>query len=227
MAQTSIIETVKQDIFNADDGVITTSTSRAVKKTKIEPTDEFIKVSKYLSLIFTYNNIPLNLVPICMMIAEEMEFKTNIVYLLKAKKEKFAEMLEISLDRVNKLIQECEKYNIIRRTSRGVYEVNSYLFSTGSIIETRALQAHFDLEKDVFIAKGIQTSTVTGETVKKAVFNKKDKQIEGQQRFNIEQNNELSYQGQPHIPKSKNNFNNFPQNTYDFEELEKQLLNLD
>lgn len=179
MAQTSIVETTT-DIFNPDDGEIRTSTKRAVKKSKIEPTDEFIKVSKYLSLIFTYNNIPLKLVPISMMIAEEMEFKTNVVYLLKPCKERFAEMLDISLDRVNKLIQDCEKYNIIRRQNRGIYEVNSFLFSTGSIVETRELQAHFDIQNDVFLAQGIQKNLITGTTVKKAVANKKDKQIPGQ-----------------------------------------------
>ena len=188
MAQTSIVETITTDIFNPDDGEVRASTKRAVKKSKIEPTDEFIKVSRYLSLIFTYNNIPLKLVPISMMIAEEMEFKTNIVYLLKPIKERFAMMLDISLDRVNKLIQECEKYNIIRRQDRGIYEVNSFLFSTGSIVETRELQAHFDIQNDTFIAKGIQTNLITGTTVKKAVANKRDKQIDGQLSMSFDKN---------------------------------------
>ena len=64
MGQTSIIETITEDVFNSEDGVVTSSTKRAVKKSKIEPTDEFIKVSKYLNTIFAYNNIPLKLVPI-------------------------------------------------------------------------------------------------------------------------------------------------------------------
>ncbi len=217
MAQTSIIETTVEDVFNPDDGVITSSTKRAVKKTKIEPTDEFIKVSKYLNVIFAYNNIPLNLVPISLLIAQEMEFRTNKIYLLIDRKKEFAQMLDISLDRVNKLIQECEKYNIIRRQARGIYEVNSFLFSTGSIVETRELQAHFDFENDVFIAKGVQKNLITGTTVKKAVANKKDKQIEGQMSLF-----DLPDKG-PNKP-NKNKFNQFEQNTYDFEELEKKLL---
>lgn len=180
MAQTSIIETSVEDVFNPDDGVVTSSTKRTVKKSNLEPTDEFIKVSKYLNVIFAYHNIPLNLVPISLLIAQEMEFKTNKIYLLKDRKEEFAKMLDISLDRTNKLIQECEKYDIIRRQSRGVYEVNSFLYSTGSIVETRELQAHFDFTKDVVVAKGEQKSLITGLTVRKAVANKKDKQIEGQ-----------------------------------------------
>lgn len=214
MGQTTIIETTTTDMFNSDDGVITASTKRAVKKTKIEVTDEFIKVSKYLNVIFAYNNIPLKLVPISLLIAQEMEFKTNKIYLLKERKEEFAKMLDMSLVRVNSLIGECEKYNIIRRTSRGVYEVNSYLFSTGSMIETRELQAHFDFDNDTYLAQGVQTNKIDGKTVRKAVYNKKDRQIEGQ----------LSLFDKPKVTEKSNKFNNFPQNQYskeDFAEMEK------
>ena len=218
MGQTSIIETTT-DVFNQDDGVITTSTKRAVKKSKIEPTDEFIKVSKYLNVIFAYNNIPLKLVPISLLIAQEMEFKTNKIYLLKDRKEEFANMLDMSLVRVNALIGECEKYNIIRRQSRGVYEVNSFLFSTGSIVETRELQAHFDFNNDVFIAKGVQKNLITGTTVKKAVANKKDKQINGQMNLDdwMKDKKEIS---------KKNNlkFHNYEQSDIDYSKLENELL---
>ena len=53
MGQTSIIETTVEDVFNADDGVVIASTKRAVKKTKLELTDQFVKVSKYLNVIFS------------------------------------------------------------------------------------------------------------------------------------------------------------------------------
>lgn len=220
MPQTSIIETTVEDVFSGDDGLILSSTRRAVKKSKLEPTDEFVKVSKYLNVIFAYNNIPLTLVPISLLIAQEMEFKTNKIYLLIDRKKEFAKMLNISLDRTNKLIQECEKHNIIRRQSRGVYEVNSFLFSTGSIIETRELQAHFDFDNDAFVAKGIQTNTITGLTVRKAVANKKTKQVPGQ--ISMFDDSETIAPAKP--KKSKNNFNNFPQNNYDFNELEQKLL---
>lgn len=179
MAQTTILEETF-DNFNSDDGVISQSTKRTVKKSSIQPTDEFIKVSKYLNTIFAYNNVPLNLVPISLLIAQEMEFKTNKIYLLKPVKEEFAEMLDVSLDRVNKLIKECQRYNIIKPLARGVYEVNSFLFSTGSIVETRNLQAHFDFENNTFLAQAEQKNLITGKVVRKAVMNKKNKQIKGQ-----------------------------------------------
>ena len=179
MPQTTILEE-SYDNFNSDDGTIKQSTRHTIKKSAIQPTDEFVKVSRYLNTIFAYNNVPLNLVPISLLIAQEMEFKTNIIYLLKPRKEEFAKMLDISLDRVNKLIKECQKYNIIRSIARGTYEVNSYLFSTGSIVETRKLQAHFDFDKNAFIAQAEQKNLITGKIVRKAVMNKKEKQIPGQ-----------------------------------------------
>jgi phosphopantetheine adenylyltransferase len=175
MGQTTILEE-NFDHFNSDTGEINRQVKHTIKKNNIEPTDEFIKVSKYLNTIFAYNNIPLNLVPISLLIAQEMEFKTNKIYLLKPIKEEFAQMLDISLDRVNKLIKECQKYNIIRPLARGIYEVNSYLYSTGSIVETRQLQAHFDFDNDTFITTAEQTNYITGKVVKKAVMNKKTKQ---------------------------------------------------
>lgn len=192
MPQTTILEEYIDD-FNSSDGVITQKTRRIIRKSRIEPTDEFIKVSKYLNTIFAYKNIPLTLVPISLLIAQEMEFKTNRIYLLKPLKEDFSHMLGISLDRVNKLIKECQKYDIIRPIARGIYEVNSYLYSTGSVVETRNLQAHFDFDNDAFMTQAEQKNLITGTVVKKAVMNKKEKtkQIPGQMTLfdNLEENN--------------------------------------
>lgn len=183
MAQTTVIEEYVSE-FNQGDGEIVRSRKRSVKKGKLEPTDEFIKVSKYLNTIFSYCNIPLSLVPISLLFAQEMEFKTNRIFLYKPVKEEIANMLDISVDRVNKLIKECERYKIISRTARGIYEVNSYLFSTGSLVETRNLQAHFDFDNDAFYTAGEQTNLIDGSTVRKAVMNRnekrKQKQIPGQ-----------------------------------------------
>lgn len=192
MAQTTILEEYFDD-FNSDDGVITQKTRRIMRKSSIEPTDEFIKVSKYLNTIFAYKNIPLRLVPISLLLAQEMEFKTNRIYLLKPLKEDFAHMLDISLDRVNNLLKECQNYDIIRPIARGIYEVNSYLYSTGSVVETRNLQAHFDFDNDTFMTQAEQKNLITKAVVKKAVMNKKEKvkQIPGQISLfdNLEENN--------------------------------------
>ena len=161
------------DTWNPETGEITERRTRQVKTSKVAPTDEFIKVSKYLNTIFAYYNIPLSLVPISLLLAQYMEFKTNRIILLKDRKQEFAEMLDCSLVRVNTLIQECKKYDIIRPISRSTYEVNSFLFSTGNIADTRRLQAHFDFDTDSIAATAVQTNRITGQTVRKAVYNSK------------------------------------------------------
>jgi hypothetical protein len=89
-------------------------------------------------------------------------------------------MLDLSLERVNKLIQECQKYDIIRPRSRGCYEVNSYLYSTGDMVETRGLQAHFDFDTNTMATRADQKNLITGVTVRKAVASRKEKQLPGQ-----------------------------------------------
>lgn len=165
------------DDFHFDDDIITQKTHPLTGKSRTEPTDELTRASKYLNTIFAYRNIPLTLVPISLLMAQEMEFKTNRIYLLKPVKEEFAHMLDISLDRVNKLIKECRKYDIIKPIARGIYEVNSYLYSTGSAVETRSLQAHFDFIHDTFITQAEQKNLITGSVVQKAVINKKEKNM--------------------------------------------------
>lgn len=207
--------------LNSDD-------NKAVKKVQIEPTDEFIKVSRYLNVIFAYHNIPLTLVPFCLLLAQKMSFKTNLVYLLKSDKEELAEMLGVTEDRVKKMMRECVKYNIIHAVSRGKYEVNAYLFSTGSLVETRELQAHFDFQNEKFVVLADQKDLITGETVRKAVINRKDKQIEGQQSLfqpeylGVDQKQEQA-QRQKRKSQKKQQFNDFQQHNYDFDEIEKQL----
>lgn len=183
MGQTTILdETI--DTFDSDTGEITRSTKRRVKKSYTEPTDEFIKVSKYLNTIFAYNNIPLNLVGISLLLAQRMEFKTNIVYLLKSDKKEMAEMLGISEERVKTLLSDCKKYDILRPTDcRGKFAVNAYLFSTGSAVETRNLQAYFDFDNNVYGVCADHKNLITGETVRKSVTNKRNSQIEGQMSF--------------------------------------------
>jgi len=179
---TILVENIEQ--FNSDTGEITNQTRHRIQKSKVEPTDEFIKVSKYLNTIFAYNNIPLTLVPISLLFAQRMEFKTNILYLLKSDKEEIAKMLGVGSDRIKTLISDCKKYDIIRPTNtRGKFEVNSFLFSTGSIAETRKLQAHFDFDNDAYCVHAEQKNLITGDTIRKAVMNKKDKQIPGQMSF--------------------------------------------
>lgn len=183
MGQTAILDETT-DTFNSDTGEITHSIKHRVQKTKIKPTDEFIKVSKYLNLIYAYNGIPLNMVPISLLFAQRMHFKTNVLYLLKQDKEELAEMLGVSVDMVKKKIADAHRYDIIRSTGqRGKFVVNSFLFSTGSMVETRNLQAQFDFDSDSYAVRADQKNLITGEVVRKTVTDREKNQIPGQMTF--------------------------------------------
>lgn len=172
----SILLDEQEDVFDESTGVIHRRTQKVVRKEKPKETDEFIKVSRYLTTIFAYQNIPLKLVPISLCLAQRMEFRTNLIHLLKADKEEIAEMLDCSLERVRTLVKECKKYDIIRPRSRGFYEVNSFLYSTGNLAETRALQANMDFEAGTLTTTAVTTSLITGETVRRSVTDAKIRQ---------------------------------------------------
>lgn len=190
MPQTTILEHT-EDSFNCFTGEVTEVKKHVIRRTKIEPTDEFVKVSRYLHTIFAYHAIPLNLVGISLCIAQRMEFKTNKVYLLKSDKIEIGEMLGLGkrykkngkpdTNTVDKLIRDLKKYDIVRPTdTRGVYEVNGYLFSSGSLVDTRNIQAHFDFERNIVTTQADMKHRITGETVRKSVSNKRLSQIPGQ-----------------------------------------------
>lgn len=189
MANSTTILTEQSDTFNPETGEITSTKKYRVSKNKLQPTDEFIKVSKYINVIFAYNDIPLNLVPISLLLAQRMQFKTNIVYLLKSDKEEIAKMLDCSYERVRTLILDLKKYDIIRPTeTRGKFMVNAFLFSTGDIVETRNLQAKFDFENDKYVTQADHKNLITGETVRKTVISKNKNVIPGQMSLNLEKN---------------------------------------
>lgn len=188
---TILIEEVES--FDSETGEITNKRNYQVKYDKLQPTDEFVKVSKYLNVIFAYNNIPLSLVPISLLLAQRMQFKTNIVYLLKSDKEEIAQMLDCSFDRVKHLIVDLKKHDIIRPTgTRGIFEVNAFLFSTGNFTDTRQLQAKFDFDSDTYKAHAEQCHLITGETVRKTITSRRRDELPGQMSLPLEK--EMDYE---------------------------------
>lgn len=175
-------ERITEQVNN--DGTIETSNMVTKQSRGIEPQEEYIKVSRYLNTIFAYHNIPLSLVPISLLIAQRMGFKDNVVILLKSQKQEIATMLDTSVARVEQLISKLRKHDIIRPTNdRGIYVVNWFLFSTGSNSEIRMQQAKFDFEANKITVINESKNKITGETVRKAVYNFdpiKNKQIPGQ-----------------------------------------------
>ena len=178
-----------QNVIDTETGELKelTHSSYKIFKSKLQKKDQYIKVSKYLNVIFAFFKIPLNLVPFSLLVAQYMDFKTNTVYLLKDTKIEMMQMLGMTLKKrkkdgvetevystssIDRLIKQCVDYNILKRTNtKGRYEVNSYLFSTGTLAETKELQAHFDFNNDTALTYIEQSNKMTGETIEKAILN--------------------------------------------------------
>lgn len=208
-----------------------------LKESGIRPTDEFVKMSRYLNTIFAYYNIPTQLLGISLIFAQRMEFKTNILLLFKQDKLEIGDALglkrrfrkngQADTNTVDKLISECKKYDIIRPTqTKGKFVVNAFLFSTGDKVETRKLQAEFDFEADKVVTGGEQHNRITGKTIRKAVANRRDRQIEGQQSlFDAQYLGQVEPAKEPKRKRrKKNQFNDFPEQNYDFDSIEKSIL---
>lgn len=187
--KTAIIEDIV-DEWDGITGEVTHQRVSKVLKSELDVTDQFVKVSKYLDTIFAFKQIPLNLVPISQVLACRMAFRTNIVDLFKEDKEEIAQILGVSVKRVEALINNLKKYDILRATpTRGKFAVNPFLYSMGNMVETRDLQALFDFDNNYCITYADMEHKITGEEVKRCVANKKNgnrlphNQIPGQMSF--------------------------------------------
>ena len=90
-----------------------------------------------------------------------------------------AENMGVSIKRLDQVIAELKKYDILRKLQNGVYSVNPYIVARGSWTDIRKLQMHFDFMNGEMIAVADVKDTITGQEVQKAIKNTKG-QIPGQ-----------------------------------------------
>lgn len=184
---TYIIEEYEE--YDEHTGEIKKNKRYSVHKQNLGATDKFVKMSKYICDIFRYNEIPYSLLPLTLLIAQKMDFKTNTINLHKRAKLELSRYLgfkekyrtkknpytkevivtgQQDTNSIDKLIRELVKYDILQRTEiRGVYEMNSYLFSNGTVGQTRKLQEFYDCHDR-------SKKPINHETVKAAI----DKMVE-------------------------------------------------
>ena len=178
----TVLMVEQEDCFSPVTGEIHETRRKSVRFQKMEPDDEFFKVSRYLLTIFAYQGIPLYLVSISLILAQKMEFKTNLVTLYKDDKQEIADMLGCSLERVRSLLKDCKKYDIIRPRARGKYEVNSFLYSTGDFATTKDLQVQLDIEAGTLSTSGMMENLITGDVVRKCVTDRKPRLKNGHEQ---------------------------------------------
>lgn len=197
-----------------------TTEIRSIINKKIPNEPDYIKVYKYVNTLFAFKGIKQSLTPFIIEISNHMTYakEGQIVNLNRTTKAMIAENLNVSVKRVNQVITELRSYDILRRIQNGVYSVNPYIVARGSWADVRKLQTHFDFMTGEMTTIANVKDTISGQEIRKAITNSKN-HIPGQISM-FDNNEELL----PKSPKSRNSFNNFPQNGFIDSNLEEKLL---
>lgn len=150
---------------------------------KIENEHDYIKVYTYVSSLFAFKGINQALTPYIIEIANHMTYARDgqIVTLNRPVKDIIAENLGVSTKRLDQVISELRKCDILRKIQNGVYSVNPYICARGQWTDIKKLQSTFDYVTGEMTTVTEHVDHITGTDVKKIISNTKDrKQIPGQ-----------------------------------------------
>lgn len=201
-----------------------TTEIRSIINKKVSNEPDYIKIYKYVNTLFAYKGIKQSLTPFIIEISYHMTYANEgqIVNLNRVTKKIIADNLGVTIKRVDQVISELKKYDILRKIQNGVYSVNPYIVSRGGWGDVKKLQAHFDFATGQMAIEADVSDKITGYEIKKIITNSQTPFIH--QIAASDNEEEKSSDLKTYVPDSKNVFNRFPQNKYDFAELEKQLL---
>lgn len=198
-----------------------TTEIRSIINKKIPNEPDYIKIYRYVNTLFAFKGIKTSLTPFIIEISNHMTYakEGQIVNLNKVTKGMICENLGVSIKRLDQVIKELKEYDILRKIQNGVYSVNPYIVARGSWADIHKLQTHYDFMTGDMTTIANVKDAITGQEIRKAITNKKG-QIPGQ--LSMFDDNEVVAPPKQQI--SSNKFNNFPQNSYNFAELEEKLL---
>lgn len=196
---------------------------RSIINRKIPNEPDYTKIYRYVNTLFAFKGIKLSLTPAIIEISNYMTYAKDgqIVNLNKVTKEMICNNLGITMKRLEQIIKELKENDILRKIQNGVYSVNPYIVARGSWSDIRRLQTQYDFMTGEMTTIANVKDSITGQDIKKAISNSKG-QVPGQMSLFDEYPQE-----QPELPQkpaSNNKFNDFPQNSYNFAELEEKLL---
>lgn len=175
----AVYQTIEESI-NGETGEFkrnTKFTSRRIGN-GLENEEEYIRVYKYLNVLFAYENIPLALVPA---VIEISKYMTNadtgqLVTMHSLMREQICNTLGISISRLNKIVKQLREADILRDTStRGTYAVNPFIVSAGKSTDVKTLQAKFDFHAEQLVVYKESKNLITGKVVRQAIVENKKK----------------------------------------------------
>lgn len=178
-------EKVIEDIKIADTGEELghefTAEIRQISNKQASNEPDYIKLYKYVNTLFAFKGIKTSLTPFIIEISNHMTYAKDgqIVNLNRVTKTTIAENLNVTIKRIDQVIAELRKCDILRKIQNGVYSVNPYIVARGSWADIRELQMHFDYKTGEMTTIADMTDKITGQEVRKAITNS-TKQIKGQ-----------------------------------------------
>lgn len=178
-------EKVIEDIKIADTGEElgheVTAEIRQISNKRASNEPDYIKLYKYVNTLFAFKGINTRLTPFIIEISNHMTYAKDgqIVNLNRVTKTTIAENLNVTTKRIDQVIAELRKCDILRKIQNGVYSVNPYIVARGSWADIRKLQMHFDYKTGEMTTIANMTDKITGQEVRKAITNS-TRQIKGQ-----------------------------------------------
>lgn len=152
---------------------------KVIANTKTQNEPDYVKIYKYVNTLFAAKGIKQSLTPFIIEISNHMTYARDgqIVNLNKITKSLIAENTGVSIKRLDQVIAELRKSDVLRKIQNGVYGVNPYICARGSWSDIKKLQVHYD-----FVSGELTTTTenidkITGEEIKKIITNKKNGQF--------------------------------------------------
>lgn len=142
-------------ILDPETGEIREVITHRQKKSRIDQTDEYVKVSRALLVIFARYDIPLSTLPALLVLAQRMDYKTNCFAWLKPDKTAVAAILGVDPRRAKAIVSDLCKRGVVRQICPGRYQICPYIVSCGTVAETRDLQHEWDQTEPIISGNGI------------------------------------------------------------------------
>ncbi len=168
----------KEEFIDGETGVFQSATKFSAKLISSDGEAEYIRVYKYLNVLFAYENIPLSLVAPMIEISKYMTNADTgqLVTMHTLMRKEICNNLEISISRLNKIVKQLRDADILRDTgTRGTYAVNPFIVSAGKSTDVKTLQAEFDFKAEQLTVYKETQNLITGKTVRQAITENKKK----------------------------------------------------
>ena len=129
------------EVVDLQTGEVVSTTD--VKEMYLEREPEYVKI--YIKDLIKLNNLPKSTGAVLFALLGQMNYNGQVILVADIKRE-VSKNLSISLETVNKAIQELHQQEILIKKGRAIYLFNPYLFAKGKWDKVRQIRMTVDYE---------------------------------------------------------------------------------